>query len=161
MCIRDRETAGGDQWYDFNTAAPGSATAYQYWLLVNGLPMDASGAGSATVSAANDNLPNLVKYALGLTPTVSGHGGRLSYGKTTVTGSTYLTVTYTRPDPAPTGSSCLVEAGASLTAAGWSSSGLVETSNTVSGGLRTLTVRDSTPMAGSNKRFMRLKVTQP
>ena len=159
--VLSQEAAGGDQWYDFNAAAPGSATAYQYWLLLNGLPMDASGSGSATASPASDGLPNLVKYALGLSPTVSGHGGRLGYGKTTVTGSTYLTLTYIQPDPAPSGTTCSVEAGSSLTAAGWSSAGLVETSNTVSGGLRTLTVRDSAPVTSGGKRFMRLKVSQP
>lgn len=159
--VVSQETAGGDQWHDFNLAAAGSATAYQYWLLVNGLPMDASGAGGATASPASDGLPNLVKYALGLTPAVSGHGGRLGYGKTTLGGSDYLTFSYRRPDPAPAGISYAVEAGSNVAAAGWSAAGPAEIGNTLSAGLRTITVRDAMPVANSSARFMRLRVTQP
>ena len=159
--LLSQESAGGDQWYDFTTPAAGSATSYQAWLLANGLPMDASGAGGATASPANDQLPNLVKYALGLTPSVSGHGGRLANGKTTAGGSDYLTLSYTRPEPAPAGSSCAVEAAANLAAATWTTAGLAEINSSVSNGLRTVTVRDAVPMAGTGKRFMRLRVSQP
>jgi hypothetical protein len=159
--VLSQESAGGDQWHDFNLAAAGSASAYQYWLLANGLPMDASGDGSATATPASDGLPNLVKYALGLTPTVSGNGGRLSYGSAADAGDDYLSFTYIRPEPAPGGISYSVEAGSDLTPGAWSASGLVETGSTVNGGLRTITVRDSAPMAGGGSRFMRLKITQP
>jgi len=37
----------------------------------------------------------------------------------------------------------------------------VEVSSTVNAGLRTITIRDNTPMAGGIKRFMRLRVTMP
>jgi hypothetical protein len=159
--VLSQESAGGDQWHDFNLAAAGSASAYQYWLLANGLPMDESGDGSATATPASDGLPNLVKYALGLTPTVSGNGGRLSYGTAADAGDDYLSFTYTRPEPAPGGISYSVEAGSDLTPGAWSASGLAETGSTVNGGLRTITVRDSAPMAGGGSRFMRLKITQP
>ncbi len=38
---------------------------------------------------------------------------------------------------------------------------LVEVSSTVNAGLRTITVRDSIPIAGTVRRFMRLQITQP
>ena len=159
--VLSQEVAGGDQWYDFSMAAAGTATGYQYWLVANGLPMDASGSGGATATPANDSLPNLVKYSLGLAPTTSGHGGRLSNGKTTVNGSAYLTFTYTRPEPAPAGVSYAIDATSELAAAGWSSSGLTQISSTLTNGLRTITLRDNVPMSGGGKRFMRLRITQP
>mgnify|MGYP000139971309 CR=1 FL=1 len=159
--LLSQETNGGDQWYDFTQPAPGTATGYQQWLLANGLPMDASGQGSATASPANDGLPNLIKYALGLAPAVNGNAGRLSDGTTTDAGSDYLTFTYTRPEPAPSGITYAVQAGAELTPASWTTAGLIEVSSTVNAGLRTVTVRDHVPIAGGNDRFMRLEVTQP
>jgi hypothetical protein len=156
--LLSQETAGGDQWYDFATPAAGTATGYQSWLLANGLPMDASGSGSATASPASDGLANLIKYALGLAPGVSGNGGRLSSGTVTDAGSDYLSFTYTRPEPAPAGITYTVEAGPDL--ASWTTTGLVEMSSTANGSLRTITVRDASPSSGSSKRFMRLKVIQ-
>lgn len=159
--LLSQETAGGDLWYDFTQAAPGSATAYQAWLLANGLPMDGSAAGSATATPANDGLPNLIKYALGLDPAGTGHDGRLAHGTTTDSGQDYLTFTYTRPEPAPAGVSYAVEASADLSPPSWSSSSIVPLSSTVNGGLRTITVRDTSSMSSGTKRFLRLKVTQP
>ena len=153
------ETAGGDQWYDFATPAAGTVTGYQTWLLANNLPMDASGSGSATATPANDGVTNLIKYALGLTPATSGYAGRLSYGTTSAAGSDYLTIPYTRPEPAPGGIHYFIEASSDLT--NWTTSGLVEASTTATGGLRTITIRDSTPLTGGSSRFMRLNITQP
>jgi uncharacterized protein YfiM (DUF2279 family) len=157
--LLSQETAGGDQWYDFASPAAGTATGYQSWLLANGLPMDASGNGSATATPASDGLPNLIKYALGLPPGVNGHGGRLSSGQVTDTGNDYLSFAYTCPEPASAGITYTVESSANL--ASWTAAGLVQMSSTVHGNLRTITVRDGTPMAGNSKRFMRLRITQP
>lgn len=157
--VLSEETAGGDQWYDFAQAASGSASGYQQWLWGNGLPMDESGSGSATATPANDDLPNLVKYALGLPALSSGDGGRLAYGSVNVTGSEYLGFTYTRPEPAPSGITYAVEACDDLAPESWSSTGILPVSSTVNSGLRTITVRDNVPMAGGSRRFMRLKIT--
>lgn len=155
--LLSQETAGGDSWFDFSRAAPGSPTGYQAWLLTHGLPMDESGAGSATADPLSDGLPNLVKYALGLTPDTRGHQGRLAYGRIQEGGTEYLTFTYTRPEPPPAGVSCTVEGSAGLEPSGWSSAGIVPVSSVVIGGLRTTTVRDTTPMTGSARRFLRLR----
>lgn len=157
-----QETAGGDQWYDFSKPAPGTATGYQDWLLSNGLPMDESGQGSASATPADDGLQNLVKYALGLAPATRGHQGRLGYGQVNESGSNYLTFTYVRPEPAPSGISYMVEGNAIMSPAGWSGTGILPVSSAVNGAIRTITVRDSNaPMTGGNRRFMRLRVTQP
>ncbi len=157
--LLSQETAGGDQWYDFSFAASGTPTGYQSWLLANGLPMDASGAGSATANPASDGLSNLLKYALGLSPDISGHGGRLGSGTVTDSKNRYLSLTYTRPEPAPSGITYSVEAASDITS--WTSSGVMETGNFVADGLRTITLRDAVPLSGSPKRFMHLKVSKP
>lgn len=159
--LLSQETAGGDLWYDFTQAAAGSATAYQQWLLANGLPMDGSGSGEATAMPASDGLANLIKYALGIPPAASGHQGRLAQGVTTDSGDSYLTFSYIRPEPAPAGVTYSVEGSTDLNPASWNSVGIVPVSSTVNGVLRTVTVRDTTPMSGGNKRFLRLKVSQP
>lgn len=160
--LLSQETAGGDQWYDFASSAPGTASGYQNWLLANGLPMDESGPGSASATPADDGLQNLVKYALGLAPATRGHQGRLGCGQVNESGSNYLTFTYVRPEPAPSGISYVVEGNASMSPAGWSSTGILPVSSVVNGAVRTITVRDSNaPMTGGSRRFLRLRVTQP
>lgn len=160
--VLSQETAGGDQWYDFAAApAPGSPSGYQQWLLGNGLPMDGSGQGSATATPAGDGLPNLIKFALGLDPAGSGHGGRLAQGTVEESGADYLTFSYTRPEPAPAGITYSVEGSPDLTPSSWTTGGIVPVGSSVENGLCTVTVRDSTAMAGNNKRFLRLKVSQP
>jgi len=159
--LLSQETSGGDQWYDYNIPAGGTATGYETWLLVNGLPMDASGGGSATATPANDGLSNLMKYALGLTPNVSGNGGHLSYGKVNAAGSNYLSLTYSCPNPTPSDITYSVETSPDLSPGSWTTSGVVLVSNSTNGGLSTVTMRNSTPLAGGNKGFMRLKITQP
>lgn len=159
--VLSQETAGGDQWYDFATAAPGNATPFQQWLLAHGLPMDGSGSGSATASPCNDGLTNLIKYALGLDPGVSGPSGRLASATVNDGSGEYLAFTYIRPEPAPASVTYRVEGSSDLSAASWSDTGIVPVSSFVNGGLRTITVRDSTPMSVGNQRFLRLKVTQP
>jgi len=158
--LLSQETAGGDQWYDYASPASGTATGYQVWLLANGLPMDESGLGSATASPANDGLPNLVKYALGLSPDVSGNAGRLAQGVATVSDQEYFSLSYTRPEPSPAGISYTVESSSSLTPGTWSSAGLVEVGSTVEGAFRTVTVRSSSPLGNGGKIFLRLRVNQ-
>jgi hypothetical protein len=159
--LLSEETAGGDQWYDFSTPAPGGTTGYQQWLLANGLPMDASENGAATATPNQDGVPNLIKYALGLSPETNGNGGHLGYGSVNEGGNDYLTFTYIRPEPAPTDITYSVQASSDLSAGSWSGSGLTEIGSTVNAGLRTITIRDVVPIFEAGSRFMRLEVTQP
>lgn len=141
--------------------ASGTPTAYQLWLQAQNLPMDGSGAGAPDASPNGDGVPNLEKYALGLAATTQGTGGRIFHGTAEHAGAKHLTITYIRPEPAPSGIIYAVEASGDLAAGGWSSAGLVEVSNSVAGGLRTITMRDSVPSTSGAARFMRLKVTAP
>jgi len=157
--VLSQETDGGDQWYDFSRPAVGTATGYQSWLLRNGLPMDASGMGSATATPVGDGLPNLVKYALDLPPSISGNGGRLDFGEFAENGGRYLTLVYTRPEPAPSGITYRVESSSDLV--NWTTTGLVEVGGTVGMGLRTIVTRNASPLGGTEKHFMRLRISQP
>jgi len=131
-----------------------AVSGYDTWAYDNGIAGQ-----SATGDFSHDGLANLVKYALGLDPRVSGSAGRLAYGLVTDARGNYLSLTYTRPDPAPAGITYSVESCSDL--AGWTTAGLVETSNTANAGLRTITVSSGTPLTGGSKSFLRLKVSQP
>ena len=100
-----------------------------------------------------------MKFALGLPVTTQGYGGRVTTGTTVVSNQRYLTLTFTCPDPAPDGVSYAVKSGANLSS--WSPTSVVEMSNTVSGGLRTRTYRDTVAIGGGGKRFIVLDVAAP
>lgn len=151
------ETAGGDSWYDFTWAHAGNPAPFRQWLLSNGLPMDLA----ADADTNGNGIAALLEYALALPANGFQYGSHLRHGLVTDAGQSYLTLTYTRPEPAPADILYHVEACTDLQPANWDSSGLAEISSTVDGDLRTITVRDSVPMAGGNRRFMRLHVSQP
>ena len=146
--------------YEYGTTSGGAAGAtYTSWLTANGLPANGSGLGAKTASPAGDGVANELKFALGLPVTTPGYGGRLTTGSVIVSNQRYLTLTYISPDPAPEGVSYVVESAANLST--WSSTSVAETSNTVSGGLRTRTYRDNTPIDRGGNRFIRLDASAP
>jgi len=135
-------------------------TAYQQWCADNALPLDGSGNGAPTASPAGDGIPNLMKCALGLNAFTNGYQGRLLTGTTNLNGQSYLTLTYTRPEPAPPGFSYAVEVTNDLLVPDWTSAETVEVSSTLNGSWRTIIVRDQYPVADRPKRFIHLRVTQ-
>lgn len=140
--------------------APGTATPYQQWLQANTLPMDGSGAGAPAASPAGDGIPNAMKYALGLIPSVPGYDARLVHATSDDAGKSYLSLTYMHPEPAPAAISYAVEVSPDLTA--WSAASTVEMSNAVIGNTRTVNVRDTVPInPATPSRFLRLRVTLP
>ncbi len=112
-----------------------------------------SGNGADTFDFDNDGIDNLVEYALaGGDPTVANPAIAPTQGVTNDGGSDYLTLTVNK-NTAATGITYLVQVGDDLD--GWSAG--VTVSETAS----TLVVRDSVAISGANRRFIRLKVTQP
>ncbi len=109
---------------------------------------------------AHDGIANLLKFSLGLGPQVNGLQNRVSSAMASDAGDDYLTLTYTRPEPAPDGLVYSVETSNSLAPSSWSALGTVELSSTVNGSLRTITVRSATP-ATAGRDFIRLKITRP
>lgn len=108
----------------------------------------------------HDGVANLLKFSLGLAAEVNGIQSRLATGKASDSGNDYLTLTYTRPEPAPLGLIYSVETTSPLAPAAWSTLGTVEISSAATGGLRTITVRSPTPIS-AGKDFIRLKVIRP
>lgn len=146
--------------YEYGATSGGAAgTTYASWLQANALPTDGSGLGAKTANPSKDGVINEMKFALGLPTTTLGYGGRVTTATTVVSNQRYLTLTYICPDPAPEGVTYAVKSAGALS--GWSSTSVTETSNTVSGGLRTRTYRDTTPVGSSGKRFIRLEATAP
>jgi len=109
-----------------------------------------------TADPNQNGIPNLMEYALGQDPRASG----VTSLPVTVSGSNYLTLTYTRPN-STTDITYTVEVSGNLT--GWNSGSsytLASPPTDNGDGTSTVTVRDLTPKGG-NKRFIRLKVIRP
>lgn len=157
--VRALSATGPSSWTEASATSPGPASGFRQWLFTNGLPMDESGAGSATTTAENDQLPNLVKYALGLPLQPPGNGGRLVCSIQNHASDDYLTFRFTIPHPAPPDVSYAVESSSLLTVGSWSDSAIIPVSETIDGNLKTVTVRLDTPVSSGNA-FMRLKVTR-
>jgi hypothetical protein len=146
-------------WADAVPPVAPVLTGFAAWADTYGLPTDGTGDGSPTAILAGDGITNLMKYALGIDPEVSGYQGHYSTDMVTVGGADYLSFTYIRPEPAPEGVTYIPQACSDLSS--WSGSGLAEVSSTVSGGLRTITVRDGAAVGDNPRRFLRLKITTP
>jgi len=134
---------------------------YAAWLAANNLPADGSGNGALTACPAGDGITNLAKFALGIAANTPGYQGRFSTATATDNGKTYLSLTYTRPDPAPAGVSYTAESGGDLTPGSLSNASALELPSSPSGGLRTITVRDTTAIGTTPHRFLRLRFTAP
>ena len=108
---------------------------------------------------ANDRLPNLVKYALGLDPRVPVTADVPEVSLLTVGGNRYLALTYRRPEPAPADVSYTVDVSADGVT--WSSdNGATQVvSSESSPGYVRITVRDTTPEpARAPGRRIRLRI---
>ena len=137
-----------------------SATAFQAWLQANGYPPDGSGLGAPTAVPFGDGVMNGMKFALGLPANSAGYAGRLTTGIHDESGSKYLSLTYSRPEPAPSGVTYAVKVSSDLVA--WTTTGTIVVSDAVNAGLRAITVRDDTPIIGpAPMRFIRLEVVLP
>ena len=110
---------------------------------------------------AGDGVPNLTKYALGLNALTPGTQGRLALGTLTLTNHQFLAVTYTRPEPPPSGVSYSIVLSPTLAPAMWTNTGLVEVSNFLNGANRTITTRDVLPVTAHPHEFMRFTVSHP
>lgn len=130
-------------------------TPFQDWLVANAYAINTPADGDLD----GDGVPNLMEFALGLTPGSSSYQGRQAQSIVGDAGAAYLALTYTRPEPAPAGISYLVEASGDL--ATWSATDITEIGNTSGGGFRTLTLRDGIDLNANPKRFLRLRVSQP
>ena len=125
-------------------------TAIIDWRTANGLPADGTGAGADTAILTSDGLPNLAKYAFGLDPHIAATGDFPSVSLTSIGGSSYLTLSYRRPDPAA--GDLIYTVAVSTDGTSWSSGSgaTVPVSTSVSNGNVTVVVRDATAVGAPN-----------
>lgn len=138
------------------SSSPDVANGYNLWLLANSLPLNTPQNGFIS----GDGIFNLMKSALDIPAYANGYQNRFSNGTVADGGNQYLTLTYTRPEPAPSGFSYTVESCTDLGSGSWTTNGMVEMSSTVSAGMRTITVRNGNPIDSYSQGFMRLRVNQ-
>jgi hypothetical protein len=98
----DRSSLTFDAAANLQTAANGSVPIVA-WRTFYGLTANGTGNGADTACPAGDGLPNFAKYAMGLDPTVYVPTANPIVRLTAVGGYKFLTLTYQRPNPAPTG----------------------------------------------------------
>lgn len=115
-----------------------------------------------------DGIPNLMKYALGITPGQNGASGLPKVKIATSSGSRYLSLNFRR-DPARNDVTILVEGQSSL-GGGWTEiarsvnggaftgqAGVTEAENP--NGTREVEIRDTQTIGSNPRRFMRVRVT--
>lgn len=113
----------------------------------------------ATDAPAGDGIANLMKYALGRDPHTPGLGNALRHELVTDESADYLSLTYTRPHPAPAGIQYTVEASSTLAPGSWVP--VPPTEQILSGGTATITAEDTQPVNSTNpRRFLRLRVSK-
>lgn len=139
--------------YDYHSFILQSAdtTPIQQWRYDNFGSAANSGNAADTANPAGDGINNLLKYALNLNPLATQ-----SNPVTVDTTTGYLRLTTPKRSGA-TDVTYSVQVNDDLTnAAGWTTSGTVELSNTST----QLQVRDGVPLSGGGKRFIRLQISR-
>jgi hypothetical protein len=112
-----------------------------------------SGEAADNADPTDDGIPNLLKYATGLSPATASATQPVASGTTTVGGESYLTLTFNEiADPILIYS---VQA-ASSTAGPWTT---IWASTGVSNAAGPITVQDTSPIGANPSRFLRLQIT--
>ena len=110
---------------------------------------------------ANDGVPNIIKYALGLNPnTIAVHLPLISFGTDT---NGLFSLTYRRPDPPPADLNYIVEVSDELLVVkNFSNAPCLSGPSVVfnTNGTATITVESETPPMSAPKQFLRLRVAQ-
>ncbi len=126
-----------------------------------------SGSSADMADPDDDGIPNLLEYALGLSPLVSNTPTTRPHTQIqTVDNASTLTFTFTR-NTAATDTQLTVETTSTLSGM-WSQMNPLLPDNQVSvenntpaSGIQTITVKDTHPISNANQRYMRLRVTKP
>jgi hypothetical protein len=136
-------------YLSLESAIPKSLTSL---VGVQGVALSAPSATSTGVRAAAGS--GVFRSGSGAIPQSVGDGAVLQSGE--FGGLQYLTLTYSRPEPAPGGVAYRVEASGDLR--NWSENGVVPVRDVLEGAFRRITVRDSIPLSITPQRFLRLRV---
>ena len=118
-------------------------------------------AAADDAAPAGDGIANLMKYALGMNALVPSVGGLPVVDLEDFAGTTHLTLTLTRPLPAPGDISYHFEYQEGLQLGNWNAAEMVPGYPIPNGQSEIIKVRDPEPSAGKTNDFMRLRVTRP
>jgi hypothetical protein len=158
-------TAGSN----YNLGTPDSASVqlldspYNVWKIAEFGSLAAAQSPDAADSAtpAGDNIPNLLKYALGIHPLSTYQPDTLGIPAVTLdnTLGTRLTLTYTRPNPNPTDINYFIESTGNVITGPWIPLTLengypIQNNN----GTETLKAADTETNTTATQRFIRLRV---
>ena len=115
-----------------------------------------------TATPVGDSIPNLLKYALNLDPMANGVGKLPVTSVVSISGSNYLTLTYTQAILAAN-INYIPEVSDDLQTwhSGPSYIGLVSLTNNSDGVTQTVVVQALQPISATKSRFIRLRVTKP
>ena len=153
----------------YDIGAPSSASVqlfdspFNVWKIQEFGSLAAAQSPSAadTATPAGDGLTNLLKYSLGLAPLVPAANSAPVGAVEDFSGTTHLTLTFTRPHPAPGDITYHVEFSSDLPGGVWTPAPLVPGYPVINGALETFKAEDPDPSAGKTKDFIRLRVTRP
>jgi hypothetical protein len=152
-------TARGETVSSAEVCGVNNPTPIQQWRQAYFGTMDPNSVvASDTASPAGDGVPNLMKYALWLNPTIPANGALVSTGEVGV----YLTLTFNRVGSA-TDITYSVEGSSDLIAwsALWSSASVPYAGGTNAFAPVTVSDTVSISTAPMRRRFLRLRITQP
>jgi hypothetical protein len=132
-------------------------TPLEIWRNTNFGNPSAVGAAADGVSPAGDNVPNLIKYALGLSPNSPATSAQLPASNIqTNGGQSYLTMTVNRTANPPDVSLAVQVSGDLINWASGSTNTVTLTNTPTQ-----LVVQDTVPVSQTTARFIRLTVTGP
>jgi hypothetical protein len=140
------------------TIGDGQLSGLQQWRLSYFGTPDNTGNASNDADIDGDGLKNIFEYAFNTSPTNS-NSSPLAFGIV----NDHLVLTFPRKHPAPTDISYLYEVSSDLTSAVWNSgpSYFTETVTDNLNGTETVSVTLNSSVSGSQRRFVRLRISQP
>jgi hypothetical protein len=146
-------------------------TPIQQWRLLNFSDPSNAGDGADNNDFDKDGIANLMEYALGMDPRIPTAGGLPQLSLVTVGANKHAALTITRPLSATdvnyrfevTANLVSYDPGSFYGAGGDVPTNALTTqvTRTDDGTTEAITVRDNTPLNGTEKRFLRLKIINP
>ena len=130
-------------------------TPFGTWQTANFVGGSTNPDAAPLLDPDNDDIVNLIEYATGTNPNASSANPAI-VSKVNISGADYIRVTITK-NPTATEVTTTVQSSTTLDAGSWGTTGFIIESETNTG----ITVRETTPIGATQKRFYRASVVQP
>lgn len=134
-------------------------TAFQSWLVENGLPADGTGAGAWSANPDEDGFTNLQEYFYGFSPLAASVQGNPIVPETPLPGGSSFSFLY-RKNKAATDVAGTVKWSSDLASTNWNDAGVLDSLVQDHGSYETR--RATVPIQpGESRKFMRLEISGP